>query len=85
MSVGPKIEKKRHAMITSLLLSDGKPNTYLAEPTCCFISHENHDRNTTEYSHIPLLAFQTLARSTVDIIGDRMYEEMKRTYKVEAN
>jgi len=69
-------------MITSFLSSDGKPNTYWAEPTCCFISHENHDRNTTEYSHIPSLAFQTLARSTVDIIGDKTYEETKRTYKV---
>jgi len=26
--------------------------------------------------------FQTLTRSTVDIIGDKTYEEMKRTYKV---
>jgi prephenate dehydrogenase len=69
-------------MITSLLISDGKSNTYLAEPTCCFISYENHDHNTTEYSHIPSLAFHTLARSTDDNIGDRRYEKMKRTYKV---
>jgi hypothetical protein len=62
----------------SFLLSDGKPNT--AELTCRFISYENHDRNTNEYSHIPSLAFQTLARSTVDIIDDKTYEEIKRTY-----
>jgi hypothetical protein len=57
-------------MMPSFSLSDGKPNTYLAELTC-FISYENHDRNKTEYYHTPSLAFQTLARSTVDIIGDR--------------
>jgi hypothetical protein len=58
---------------------------YVLSGTDMFISYENHDRKITEYSHIPSLAFQTLARSTVDIIGDRMYEETKRTYKLEAS